>query len=185
MAFRPGDHYDFPKRDTIMIMSRLLGCSAALFVFVQPATAADYYAASRFTSPNGDGEAELLISGGTVRTNDAGNKVADVASVNAGGVGVTQYTAEFDCGAKAWRITHQTDYYIDGQMAPRNQSWRELPAFTPVNDGSPVADALAMVCNWPTSMAGIAKIEAIDPVALSRKVSPTLKFTPPADSGGR
>lgn len=164
-------------------MNRLLAAAALLFALTPPALAADYYVAAHFVSANGDGDSELLVNGGSLHGSEEGYKVADIASVNAGGTATTVYTAQFDCAAKSWRVTNQNDYYIANQMAPVSHATRDLPAFTPVSDGTPVQGAMTMICGWPATIAGLAKVTAADPVALSKAVSPTLKFVPPG--GGR
>lgn len=162
-----------------------LAATAALFcASAGPALAADYYVAAHYVSANGDGESELLVNAISVHASEEGYKVADIASVNAGGTAASVYTAQFDCAAKSWRVTNQNDYYIAQQMAPVSHAARELPAFTPVEGGTPVQGAMNMVCGWPGSIAGAAKITAPDAIALSKAVSPTLTF-PPAPENDR
>ncbi len=158
----------------------IVAAAIAACGIILPAAAADYYVATRYASRT-DGEAALLVNAGTVHANDSGNTAAEFAAVNAGGVYVNVYSAEFNCAAKSWRVTQQADYDAQNPIAPTIHASHELPAFTPVNDGSPVQAVMTMVCNWPAGQAGAAKIEAIDPVALNAKMSPTLKFTAPGD----
>jgi hypothetical protein len=144
-----------------------------------PASAADYYTAAHYVSANGDGDAVLLVNANSVHSSAEGYKVAEFVAVNGGGTAMSVYAAQFDCTAKSWRVTEQNDYYTENGTAPVNQATRDLPAFSPVNDGSPVQGVLNMVCGWPATMVGAAKFAATDVLALNKAVSPTLKFTPP------
>jgi hypothetical protein len=163
-------------RKTIMAVAWMCGLSA-------PAFATDYYVAAHYTSTNGDGQSALLINGDSVHTADAGYRIVTFAAVNGGGTAMSVYSAQFECADKSWRVTGQKDYYTADPMAPVDHATNNLPAFNPVNDGTPIAGAMAMVCGWPSSQTGAAKFSAADPISLSKLVSPTLQFTPPPDNG--
>jgi hypothetical protein len=168
-------------------MRALLPAAGAAFLalFAAPAFAADYYVAAHYTSANGDGEAALLVSGGSIHPSDLGYTVADIAAVNSGGTAMSVYTAQFNCAAGTWRVTSQYDYYVAQQMAPVSHETRDLPAFAPVGAGTPADGARKLVCGWPASQGGAAKFTADTPTALSNLVSPTLRFTPPPDNDRR
>ena len=154
-------------------LAAVLLCGAA-----GPVWAADYYVAAHYASPNGDGESALLVNAGSLHVNEQGYKIAEFVSLNSGGTAMSVYAAQFDCAAKSWRVTAQDDYYTENGTAPVNHASRELPAFAPVNDGSPVQGVLSLVCGGPATMAGATKFAAPNALALNQAVSPTLKFTP-------
>src|SRR5579862_5268231 len=133
-------------RKTGHMMKHSLLAAALVFWLSAPAQAADYYVAAHYTSTIGDGESALLVNSDSVHTSDAGYRIASFASVNGGGTAMSVYNAQFECADKTWRTTSQNDYYIADPMAPFGHDNSTLPAFTPVNDGTPVAGVLAMVC---------------------------------------
>src|SRR5581483_9723143 len=98
------------KRCNAVAALLLLGASL-------PASAADYYVAARYNTAD-DGEGEVLINADNLHTVDGGYKATDVVVVNAAGVGVVVYDAQFDCAAGTWRVTTQSDYYTTKLMAP-------------------------------------------------------------------
>ena len=157
--------------------SREIVAAALLCAASSPAPAADYYVAARYTTAH-DGEGQVLINADNLHTVDGGYKATDVVVVNAAGVGVVVYDAQFDCAAKTWRVSTQSDYYPSISIAPVIRTPFEPPPFVAVRDGTSIAGAMTMVCGWPASAAGADKVTASNAVTLSSMVSPGLKPAP-------
>jgi len=163
-------------------MKRLTGLvltvsSLALSSLAGPCLAADYYVAAHYQTQTGDGEADLLVNDGSVHDKEGGVRAAELVQVNAGNLTVSSFASEMNCAAKSWRVTYQTDYDTEGRIGPYPRVPQTPPPFAPVAEGSPAADALAMVCGWPAGKAGAAKFTAKDEVSLAKQVAPALKLT--------
>lgn len=169
-------------------MRRLSGfvftISSLLFLPAGSCLAADYYVAAHYQTQTGDGEADLLVDGGSIHDKEGGVRVASLVQVNAGNLTVSAYASEMDCAAKSWRVTSQTDFDSQGRIGPYRREPQTLPAFAPVSDGGPAAGALAFVCGWPGTGAGAVKFTAQDPVRLAASVAPTLKMSFQPDNDG-
>lgn len=155
--------------------------------FAAPALAADYYVTSRYMGGGNIGELAIAVDSGTIRDGyNPGNKIADLVSISAANRVVTAFTTEINCAEHAWRVIVQKDYRTDRLMAP-TAALSPQAAFEAVEKGSENGKAIDFVCGWPASAASApaaSKFTLTDPIALSEKVSPTLKFqlSDPADS---
>lgn len=158
-----------------MKLSGIAVCISILCGLAGPALAGDYYLTVRYVSAADLGELALFVNPDTIGTGSEGYKVADIVSVNATGVVVTVFKTQIDCAAHSWRVTYQTDYRTDRLLGPDAKP--VTGAFASVAEDAPVRKALDFVCNWPGSATGMTKTVVADPVALSKMIAPTLKFT--------
>ena len=158
---------------------KLFGITVWISIFcgvaAPAAMASDYYLTVRYVSAADLGELALLVNPDSIGVGSEGYKVADITSVNSTGVVVTVFKAQIDCATHGWRVTYQTDYRTDQLLAPDSRSVA-LGQFNTVPDDAPSRKTLDFVCNWPGSASGVEKIVVADPVSLSKKVSPMLKF---------
>ena len=138
-----------------------------------PASATDYYLTSKYNKPQEGGTIELFVEPATIRTNDAGYKVADVTAVTSIGEVASVFTREVDCAAHSWRIIYQIDTRIDEMTVP-HRGPPDVPAeFAPAETGP--RTTLDFICNWPKNPARATKIVSTTAVALVKKIGPTLK----------
>lgn len=156
-----------------------MGMVLAALVASAPAWADDYVLAARYAKPE-VGEAAFLVDSQSVRKAEDGNMRGDVVSLDAGGQTVTVYTTEMNCAAGSWAVVYQTAYETDNLMAPAGKAFVDPAFHAAAGDARPAFDLL---CGWPEKAKGLERIAAADPIALSRVLSPKLKFAPKPSGG--